>query len=446
MALIATHLQRANNLRERFGLTQNETWARIMANITLPISESANIILEYSTMNDSIEVKQADVSLIDDLLHYDNNYTLSDLEYYANLQAPGGPGMTYSAYSIVSSLASESGRASYTFDRHGSKPYLRGPWFQYSEQILDDYSVNGGTHPAFPFLTGMGAANPIAVMGYLGFHFDLDSFSINPQLPPQISHLQYRTIYWQGHAINVTSNQKHTTLSRIRRSLPNANATYHSTPINVTVSTANRTLSLDFDTALVVDKKRYAYNLAIPDNMAQCSHVYSEQDYEPGQVPLAAVDGAISTYWQPKLSNTTASITVDLRAKPFQLVTGFYFDWAQNPPTSYAVHFSNASSIDAVNLATAGNRTASVSSSKHIKISHAYNATEVGMLLPYSSNHTNVTLEKPVWSGRYATLSILGNQGDKPHKGATVAEWAIIGSNGSDMVRKADTSRRRLGN
>ena len=48
------------------------------------------------------------------------------------------------------------------------------------------------------------------------------------------------------------------------------------------------------------------------------------------------------------------------------------------------------------------------------------------------SNTTNVTLNPPVWSGDYATLSIHGNQASDATNstGATVAEWAIIGSEG----------------
>ena len=54
------------------------------------------------------------------------------------------------------------------------------------------------------------------------------------------------------------------------------------------------------------------------------------------------------------------------------------------------------------------------------------------MVTPYMSNTTNVTLNPPVWSGNYATLEIQGNQASNltNSTGATVAEWAIIGSEG----------------
>ena len=57
------------------------------------------------------------------------------------------------------------------------------------------------------------------------------------------------------------------------------------------------------------------------------------------------------------------------------------------------------------------------------------------------SNSTNLTLEPAVWSGSFATLTIRGNQGDASSNatGATVAEWAILGSGG----KKIDLGERR---
>ena len=67
-----------------------------------------------------------------------------------------------------------------------------------------------------------------------------------------------------------------------------------------------------------------------------------------------------------------------------------------------------------------------------MEISVPYNASEVALITPYMSNTTNVTLNPPVWSGGYATLEIQGNQASNATNstGATVAEWAIVGSEG----------------
>lgn len=199
MVLMKTHIDMANSFRAQFGMQENATWANISSLIDIPIDQSADIILEYQTMNNTISVKQADVVLVDDFLDYPNPYSLSDLNYYAGKQSLNGPGMTYGVFSIVANEISPSGCSSYTYDLYGSQPYTRGPWFQFSgkqatvsgidfrqvlsllsvlEQLTDDYNTNGGTHPSYPFLTGIGGANRVAVFGFLGLRLMLDSLNV----------------------------------------------------------------------------------------------------------------------------------------------------------------------------------------------------------------------------------------------------------------------------
>ena len=75
----------ANDLRVQFGQARNDTWDSEAQMIAFPRSPS-NITLEYQTMNNSVEVKQADVVLMTYPLDYtQNNYTavdrLLDLDY-----------------------------------------------------------------------------------------------------------------------------------------------------------------------------------------------------------------------------------------------------------------------------------------------------------------------------------------------------------------------------
>jgi trehalose/maltose hydrolase-like predicted phosphorylase len=63
----------------------NQTWAIQAKEIDFPVAPS-NITLEYENMNNSIQVKQADVVLLTYPLHYSqSNYTyadkLMDLDY-----------------------------------------------------------------------------------------------------------------------------------------------------------------------------------------------------------------------------------------------------------------------------------------------------------------------------------------------------------------------------
>lgn len=83
MPLIAQTLTYANSFRKQFGIETNETWTEMAENILL-LRES-DITLEFTTMNGSTVVKQADVVLNTYPLDYSSNYTaqnsLNDLDY-----------------------------------------------------------------------------------------------------------------------------------------------------------------------------------------------------------------------------------------------------------------------------------------------------------------------------------------------------------------------------
>lgn len=85
MPLIADTLTNANTFREMFGKPINDTFSEQAANIFISRDVAADIIEEYTGMNGSISVKQADVILDTFPLNYQKNYTakdsLSDLNY-----------------------------------------------------------------------------------------------------------------------------------------------------------------------------------------------------------------------------------------------------------------------------------------------------------------------------------------------------------------------------
>ena len=215
MPLIEDTLKNANLFRSLFGVVPNTTWANQAEHVFVDRNADAGIILEYTGMNGGISVKQADVILDTFPLNYQRNYTakdsLSDLEYYAGKQSLDGPGMTYLIFSVAFSQVAPSGCASYTYQQYSEEPYARAPWFFFSEQLMDDFSTNGGTHPAYPFLTGHGGANQVTLFGYLGLRLT-PSFTLylNPDIPPQIPNLKYRTFYWQGWPVSAVANQTHT--------------------------------------------------------------------------------------------------------------------------------------------------------------------------------------------------------------------------------------------
>jgi trehalose/maltose hydrolase-like predicted phosphorylase len=83
MPLIAETLQSANVFRTQFGKKKNATWDS-MASDVLVLRENG-VTLEFTTMNGSAVVKQADVILNTFPLSYTTNYTaqdsLNDLDY-----------------------------------------------------------------------------------------------------------------------------------------------------------------------------------------------------------------------------------------------------------------------------------------------------------------------------------------------------------------------------
>lgn len=429
MPLIADTLANANTFRALFGLKPNRTWSEQAANIFIDRNETVGIINEYTGANGSISVKQADVVLNTFPLNYQQNYAAqdsrNDLEYYAGKQSSAGPGMTWAIYSIVNAAVAESGCASYTYQQYSEHPYARAPWFFLSEQLTDDFTTNGGTHPAYPFLTGHGGANQVTLFGYLGLRLTPSFFlHINPDLPPQIPHLKYRTFYWQGWPISASSNSSHTVITRLSHpySFKSSNMTYAKAPIPVKVGDNKKfkTYHIPPKGKITIQNRKISAFTTVEGNIAQCLPVSSPDEFSPGQFPISAIDGSGTTKWEPVAANKSSSITVSLGSQAFQLVTGFFFDFGQIPPANLTVLFHNSSSLSQAVTVVA----------QKIHISIPYNAEAIAVIKPYQSNTTNISLDTPVYSGIYATLQIEGNLADpaKNASGATVAEWGIIGS------------------
>jgi len=459
MPLIADTLSNANTLRGMFNQSQNSTWTTQSQNVLIPHDEDSDIRLEYTGMNGSVSVKQADVVLVTyPLSSVSQNYTasdsLSDLDYYAAKQSVNGPGMTYSVFSIIANQVSPSGCASYTYQQYSEHPYARAPWFQFSEQLTDNFDANGGTHPAYPFLTGHGGANQIVPFGYLGLRLIPTSAAlhINPALPPQIPSIRYRTIHWRGWPILATSNQTHTTLSRPSSLSPASgavpNSTYSRLPIPISVGPIGgdqTSFDLSLNSTITIPNRQPGLNATTPGNIAQCLPVTSSDAYLPGQFPIAAIDGAASTKWQPQLANQTASITVSL--PPGHRVTSLRFDWGQAPPWNYSVVFHNSTS------STASSATSqTVHADPKVAVSAAYNATEILSIVPVQANVTtfDLTAADQVYTASYATLSIWGSQlsagANATHMsgdGATVAEWDVIVADDDDGT--GSTRKRSVG-
>jgi trehalose/maltose hydrolase-like predicted phosphorylase len=113
-ALISKHLNDTIWLSDWLNITEypRQEWSNKASLIPMPIDPATGIVKEYEDMTGEVWVKQADVVLIDDLLHYHHNQSLVALDYYAAKQAENGPAMTYTSFSIVANEISPSGCSS----------------------------------------------------------------------------------------------------------------------------------------------------------------------------------------------------------------------------------------------------------------------------------------------------------------------------------------------
>ncbi|KAJ5152770.1 Acid trehalase [Penicillium canariense] len=460
MPLIAQTLSYANGFRQQLGLAENETWNK-MAEDVLVLRDNG-VTLEFTTMNGSAVVKQADVVLNTYPLDYNANYTpqdsLNDLDYYANKQSPDGPAMTWAIFSAVANEMSPSGCSAYTYAQYAYKPYVRAPFFQMSEQLIDNATLNGGTHPAFPFLTGHGGAHQVVLFGYLGLRLLPDDvLHVDPNLPPQIPYLKYRTFYWRGWPISAWSNSTHTTISRAsKQPLDTAESRFGNQPITVHVGPESNFTSYQLppgNGSLVIPNRRIGFVSTFAGNLVQCRPIQSMDPYEPGQFPISAVDGATSTKWQPTFADNVSAVTVSFGDEAGQMVTGFQFDWAQAPPVNATIIFHNEKLVNPAQAFASGQSTnfQIVSTMSNVDLSNPYDeeASNLDVITIPIGNTTNVTLPTPIPAAQYASLLIVGNQAldqvdiqAQNGTGATVAEWAIIGESRNSSTGK--TSKRNM--
>jgi hypothetical protein len=308
--------------------------------------------------------------------------------------------------------------------------------------MVDNTTINGGTHPAYPFLTGHGGSNQVAIYGYLGLRLIPDeTLHVDPNLPPQIPYLKYRTFYWRGWPISAWSNYTHTTISHATEAPPLDTADQRFANKTITIHSGTEDDGIVFHLppkgSVVIPNRQIGSQNTVAGNLVQCQAVSSSDAFEPGQFPISAVDGAASTKWQPSLAAEVNSVTVSFEDEVGAMVSGFYFDWAQAPPVNATVIFHNKTLEDpAKALSAESSDYTIVHSLTDITQSHPYDheTTNLDIIAIPTGNTTNVTLSAPVPAARYASLLIVGNQALGPvdveaknGTGATVAEWAILG-------------------
>lgn len=322
-------------------------------------NNSQRATLEYTGMNSSAAIKQADVIMLtypfeNELISNEQAYT--NMELYSLKQVSYGPAMTFPIFSIVASDLSQSGCASQAYLRKSIQPFLRGPFAQFLEQNNDNFLTNGGTHPAFPFLTAHGGFIQAILHGLMGFRFDFEIkdkkidrvLRVDPvSLPCLPGGLQISGLKYMGHTLSMSINDTSFTI----KDLSSENGSPKSIRLRVGARNdkhgkytlkSNETLTLPLFETLT----------SVPGSISECGsatfHNITEGSY--GDVPLLINDGDNTTHWQLKYNDSSAKILVDFK-KSRNLTSG-YVNWGDKPPKScslsnfnYHEPLNNVSSI-----------------------------------------------------------------------------------------------------
>ncbi|GAA5992775.1 hypothetical protein JCM10908_006927 [Rhodotorula pacifica] len=424
-------LEQAKQLGSVLGQQTPSNWSQIQQDITI-LKAQSGILLEFDGFNGTTPVKQADVVLLTYPYGYLNSSTqsLANLDFYSLATSPNGPGMTYSIFSIIAASVSPVGCASWSYLLQASQPYARAPFYQFSEQTNDNPATNGGTNPAYTFLTGHGGYLQTLTHGYTGYRSNLDYLYLDPNLPPQLTNYTIHGFKWGGSSfdINVATNQ--TTITRksggndtitVQIAQGNPMAGAHSLAANGTLSVPTRMVS----------------GSLVEGNIAQCKTVMSNDTafgienspIVPGEFALAAIDGANATTWQP-INTSPATLTVDLGA--VQPIKGFHFNWGSVPPRTYSVSVTNSSSmLNSTSMSGSSNSTMMQSAAAvvggNVTLSAPFDAVRANMVAIPLGNLTDAPVPQGTVSGRYVSLTISGSYGTDGY-GGTVAEFAVLGA------------------
>lgn len=334
--------------------------------------------------------------------------------------------MTYSIYAIGANALSPSGCSAHTYTLAGLLPYLRAPFFQFSEQVVDDPRENGNTNPAFPFLTGHGGANQIVPFGFLGVRTDQPELFLNPSLPPQIPHVKVRTFYYAGATLSASLNSTHATITRLPTpAKAGLTDRYANSTLPLKVGTPNSdeptTYNIAINQTVYIPNRLYWQELTNEGNLIQCLPVQSDDQYAPGQFPEAAVDGATATRWQP-MTNSSASILVNMTSIAPHPVSGLFFDWGTRPPRGAVVYLGNQTDGEVVYGTVTRIVVDDITPSIPFSVVQAADSDEV---VPVVGNTTTIDVEGGAWSGNYAQLVIEGCW-TEDGKGATVGEFVLL--------------------
>lgn len=434
---VSTALEFASELRRERGIHVESDWLEKMEHMAIPTSEDG-VVLEFAGMENDVFPKQADLVLSFFPYDYRRNFSLEKhrlvMDYYSVRTDPHGPAMTWSLYAIAANSLATSGCAFWSYLVKSFQPYVRGPWYQFSEQqddnpgVLDPLTGNA-INTAFPFLTGHGGLLQVLTNGFLGLRVTQRHLVIDPSLPPQLAHFKPPVQFYNGAVVSFRMNRTHTSITRLDAALFDGLVSDQYGPdadMPVTIGRGvddadAQTVFLPVHGTAVVENRVYDTKATVPGNILQCQHTTSTAAADSGtarggDLPFAATDGYGGTFWQPATSNGTAALVVDIRAPspPPRPLEAIYLDFAIRPPKDLKVWVSNSSDFAPATLLAAA----------AIHVTAPWDPASP--VVRYAGNVTTIRLDGTVWSGRFAKLEVAGCWEEGDGAGATVAEFALV--------------------
>ncbi|CAH2355880.1 cell wall acid trehalase Atc1p [[Candida] railenensis] len=414
----------------------------------LPTAAPDDVTLEYSGMNSSIEVKQADVVMLSypldsTLLNEDD--ARSNLNYYAAKQVSFGPAMTFPMFSAVSSKLSLSGCSSVSYLLKSVEPYLRAPFAQYSEQNNDDFATNGGTHPAFPFLTAHGGILQ-AVLQLAGLKYDYyfdSSQSIKRLLrldPVSTSCLGENGINIKGiKYLNQTIDFEFTSDKLILKHQGPLSAEHKQEDINFYLAERNE-LSENKKVHTLVSGDEFSIplfksQLNVPENIIECGNAIISNITAGtfGDISSMMNDGDNYTYWQAN-SSETAQILINIKEES-NLKRGL-INWGTRPAKSFSLSRIQSdisgeliSRVEAFHQPTDFSNWTHTLVEKDVTISAPFNYTEfTSIQVADKYNITTFSIETDQVT-KYLLLEFNGTLDDVTDSelGATINEISLFG-------------------
>lgn len=395
----------------------DDRWRHVMENMYFPVSPNEKITLEHDDMTNDIIVKQADVVLISYLddqdqflaknFGYDRQRAINDLIYYAYHQTSQGPAMTLPVYAAVAQKLRDVGCGFMTYLKKSYEPYIRYPFFQMSEQNNDDYDINGGTHPAFPFNTGHAGVIQGFYYGLLGIRFSYvisDSkfdrvLHIDPvRLPLFQNNFQLTGFKYMNESININVNETHLTMNKLSETILNVYID-HRNPIGGLHLFRHR-----------LEIPLYVAKMNFEESITECSaSAESLNKGMDGDILDSIMDGDNSTTWQSFDKRERVSVVVNLR-KESDFTKGVII-WGRRPANSFSI--DKISPFGTINIL---NETQVIINSPYV-----FNSP----IEIYDRNYTSFKFSEKIQSESIA-LNIMGviDEDDNPH-GAEIAEFIL---------------------